>query len=67
MRYFPPNSAIVDCDGGAETALLRYRILDRTRPLVYLVESGRLRRVVDRDKLAIKIAKRSIRQYLERA
>ena len=66
-RFFLANSALVDWDGGPETNLLRYRILDRPRPLVYLVDGGSLRKVVDRDELARRIAKRSIKQFLEGA
>jgi hypothetical protein len=59
-RSFSAEHAIVDWSGGPETAMLRYRILDRPTPFVFLVENSKLTKVVDRAELAVRIAKKAL-------
>jgi hypothetical protein len=63
-QRFSADSSVVEWDGGPETALLRYRILDRPTPFVCLVEGGQLRKVVDRSELGARIAKEALSETL---
>jgi len=65
-RTLQLNGYCVEWDGGPQTTLFLYQILDRTEPYVPVVRSsGQLHVIVDRVKLAERIAKDSLRQQLD--
>jgi hypothetical protein len=65
-RRVPINKYCLEWNGGPSTMFLLHQILDRIEPYVFLVKSsGQLNLVIDRLKLAERIAKDSLSERLE--